>query len=468
MKSFIHSFAKAPFSFIFCLLFSISLWLVFYPGVYSIDSMIFVYQATIGKYYDFQPVLISFLIGIVLRMGGNLSLLTLVQALAGMFGLRQLVLEVGRLFKINNNRRPDALAFAILLLLSSPLTLVPIFLVTLWTDTWLAIFLVWAIATLTNIYQESRNPDRILFYLKISCLVGLLGLAMLVRYNALVLIPVAVLVIERATAHFAVNPRLRLPIAFAPLAMIVLFSAAQSRFLNIVREHDEHFVYALDLASMILRDPSVCHDLSLNSCDMVQGLFPKEFVVGNGAIDNTINQGRGTFSKDYLDLVRYPGLVAEYIREINDHPLLWVSVKVSNYLDYLRPDTSRFFYPELIPNNNIGLAYDPARSVGRTTWFSISDWVSQNPVLRWFSFVHSFWLIMNLLELGVCLFWMAGKHNKDAAFLALILTIPLVYYGSYLLALTASDFRFMYPSTLIIQVISLTILFSLLLRPAKP
>jgi hypothetical protein len=42
--------------------------------------------------------------------------------------------------------------------------------------------------------------------------------------------------------------------------------------------------------------------------------------------------------------------------------------------------------------------------------------------------------------------------------LALIMAIPASYYLSYLIALTASDFRFMYPSTLVMQVSVLTTL----------
>jgi hypothetical protein len=464
MKSFFQISTKAPLSFVFCLIFSTSIWLVLYPGVYSVDSLGMVYAAVHGHYYDWQPVPLPVLLNILLRIGGNPALVTLLQALAGTFGVRQLGIELGRFLKIRRDSHLDLVACTTLLILSSPLSLFPIYMVTLWTDIWLSIFLVWAIAILINIYRESGAPSNNELYLKVPVLVCLLGLALLVRYNGLVLIPLAILVLERTLARADVRPRIRILIALMPLAIVLIFRAYQSRFLQVESDHPEHVVYAVDLASMILQNPAVCHDLSLESCDIVLGAFPNKFIVGNGAIDNTFNQGRGTLSRAFLDLVDYPELLNELQQEVHDHPLLWASVKVSNYLDYLRPDPSRFYYPEHIVDNDLGLSYENSNPAARIAWFSMTDWVSQNPLFRWFSFVHVIWLIINILGMITCLVLAVWKQNKEAAFLALILAIPLTYYFSYLLALTASDFRFMYPSTLILQVMSVAILCSLLVR----
>ena len=106
--------------------------------------------------------------------------------------------------------------------------------------------------------------------------------------------------------------------------------------------------------------------------------------------------------------------------------------------------------------NKFGLSFDTQFDRERNAWFSMTDWTLHNSALRWLFFVHAVWLVINLLELFIC-GWLALRfHNERAGFLGLILLIPAAYYASYMIALTASEFRFMYPSLLIVQVVTLT------------
>lgn len=79
-------------------------------------------------------------------------------------------------------------------------------------------------------------------------------------------------------------------------------------------------------------------------------------------------------------------------------------------------------------------------------------------LLRQFAGVHLLWICINVS--GICiLLTLYYKSGEDMfVFVSVLLSIPLFYYGSYLLAITGLDFRFMYPATLTIQIVALTYL----------
>jgi CHASE2 domain-containing sensor protein len=75
--------------------------------------------------------------------------------------------------------------------------------------------------------------------------------------------------------------------------------------------------------------------------------------------------------------------------------------------------------------------------------------------------VHLPWLVIDVCGIVACILIALRSRQRDKyLFFSIILTIPASYYISYLIAITASDFRFMYPSTLVMQVITLTCMFS--------
>jgi hypothetical protein len=148
---------------------------------------------------------------------------------------------------------------------------------------------------------------------------------------------------------------------------------------------------------------------------------------------------------------------------VQEHTLTWLTVKFLNFVDYLRPVTYRYFYQVQDPNllKEAGLVPGSRFSIFRERIYAELSWVSQNAVLRWFSFVHLPWLVINVLGIFACIIYALRSNQRNKyLFFAIILSIPASYYFSYLIALTASDFRFMYPSTLVIQVFTLTCVFS--------
>ncbi len=82
-------------------------------------------------------------------------------------------------------------------------------------------------------------------------------------------------------------------------------------------------------------------------------------------------------------------------------------------------------------------------------------WVGEQPVLRWISGVHLVWLTVCGAEVIALLGLWAASRRAEYRRLAWVLLIPLGYYLSYLFAAPVHDFRFMVPSTVMVQCVTL-------------
>ncbi len=416
-------------------------------------------------YTDEKALLLPLSLSLLLKVGGTLSLLILIQCLAGFLAVRYLALCLSALFQIENKLR-DLISLLVLFILSFPLSLLFIYLATFWMDTWLGIIMLLASGLLIELYFNAKLSS-IDIKIRVLALIIIIGLALLVRLNAVILYPALCLALERVLHHRSVPVGFRLTIAFYPVLIFLSFMFFQYGVLKVARSHQENTVYALDVASVLKYDPAICEKAILSACDVLSDYYPCNFVVGMGAVDCTYDQAKGLIYRPFYFLRNNSALVTDYWYIIREYTLTWLIVKFLNFSDYLRPVTYRFFYqfqdPALL--KQAGLVPSSMFSILRAKIYSELDWISTNPVLRWFSFAHLPWLIMDVLGIIACsVIALRSIGRSKFLFFALILSIPASYYFSYLIALTASDFRFMYPSTLVMQVITLTCLFSVVAK----
>jgi uncharacterized membrane protein len=82
----------------------------------------------------------------------------------------------------------------------------------------------------------------------------------------------------------------------------------------------------------------------------------------------------------------------------------------------------------------------------------------------WISGLHILWLVLNILAAAYFLIKVFTNSNRKSVFMLLLFLIPLSYYFSYLVAATTPDYRFMYPSTLLMQVLTISLLLSASLK----
>jgi hypothetical protein len=465
MNRFISSI-NYPLSLIYSILISSVTWLIFSPGILSLDSL-YMYLEAAHKfaYTDEKALLLPLSLSLLLKVGGSLSLLILFQCLAGFLAVRYLALCVSALFQIENKLR-DLISLLVLFILSSPLSLLFIYLVTFWMDTWLGIILLLASGLLVELYFNAKLSP-LGFKIRVLMLIFVISLALLVRLNAVILYPALCLALERVLHHRSVPAGFRLTIAFSPVLIFLSFMFFQYGVLNVARSHQEHTVYALDVASVLKYDPVICEKAILSACDVLSDDYPCNFVVGMGAVDCTYDQAKGLIYRPFYFLRNNSALGTDYWYIIREDTLTWLIVKFLNFSDYLRPVTYRYFYQVQDPGllKQADLLASSTFSELRARIYSQLNWISTNPVLRWLSFVHLPWLIMDVLGIIACIVFALRSIGRDKLlFFALILSIPASYYFSYLIALTASDFRFMYPSTLVMQVITLTCLFSVVAK----
>jgi hypothetical protein len=163
----------------------------------------------------------------------------------------------------------------------------------------------------------------------------------------------------------------------------------------------------------------------------------------------------------FMKLFAYPRLEKELLMAAIEHPGLFLTVKILNFLDYLRPDFHRFFFQNRIIPSDIEDMPGQAFASPDSLWFLAARQIHWNPALSWFSYVHGVWLLVNIAALIGVGIRARQLRDRRAIVIWRVLLAPAACYASYLLALTTSEFRFMYPATLAMQVMTLTFVASM-------
>jgi len=439
-------------------------WAIFFPGTMSSDSLYTYNEAINGDFSDVRPPLITFILYLFIKSGGGLGLFTLLECLLGFLGVRRLLMAEAALFGANLIIQ-DWIAVIGLLLLSVPLTPMPVYFVTLWFDSWLAIFLLWSIALLLELLRNTKisvtGPSRSKIY---ATLVSI-TLVISTRWNSLILFLPLIFVWLTILWKNIVSHRKILILAFSPLVFYLLFLIFQYEVIGVKRIHTERFAFALDLASMITYDPAICQSLPLRSCQIIQEKITSEFVVGNGAIDHTMNQGLGTVDPAFAELRLLPSLPQELWLAASHFPGSYLSVKTLNFFDYLRP-RPRYYFQSFLRKNGMGLFMNERFETVRTQYISWLHSIYTHPILKMLSFAHVTWIFANLTGILYCFTFKRKSHIYVV--LGQILLVPILYDLSYMIALTSSDFRYMYPSTLIMQVMTIGLTFTLFAEKINP
>ncbi|HEX9944068.1 MAG TPA: hypothetical protein VGG03_18810 [Thermoanaerobaculia bacterium] len=422
------------------------LWRVFFPGLMSADSIAQYGQALTGQYNDWHPPLMSVILKIVLASGGAIGILMLGQCLAGVFGIRALATACLRFFYGDriSPRRAAWLSFLVLLALLLPVTPLAFHLMTFWKDTWAMVFLLWLCALSLELFLSGPTPKRAL-------LPAVLGAALgMVRHNAVFVLPligwmlwVGVRRSSRAGA---------LALAVAPLAICLTANALIARVFGVEELHTDSAIIALDLVGLCAESRSACDHLP----------WTESHILDESALARYRPGDIGFIFWDepkHVDpsiRADYPRLWSEYLRAIREFPLLLAQVKLEAFETLLGMDRTFYFFHDSIVENPYGLALNPRFAPARRWLSRVTNGVGGHPVLRWLSGVHLVWIVANVLWVIGSLIVSFRSGGEGHRFLACLLLVPLGYAFSYLLATPMHDFRFMYPSTLAVQCVTLS------------
>ena len=403
---------KGSASFFICIILGFIVWVWFYPGTFSVDSLFAYNEALIGRFTDARPPLIAFVLFLFLRAGGTIALFTLLECLLGYLGVRSLLLALTGLFSASRTKQ-EGITSAGLLLLSSPLSPMPVYFVTLWVDSWLAIFLLWTISRTLALLKNGQVAISRSDIVTIIVIGVLITFVMLVRWNSVVLYPVLIMLLCSILIRRFVPPRMLILLAMSPLAAYILFLFFEYKVVRVETQHTEKVSFALDLASMIVYDPSLCTKLELQSCELVKGRITPEFVIGNGAIDHTINQGLRTMEPAFMSLVDSKSLTSDMLQAAMHFPGTYAKVKVLNFIDYMTPKP-RYYFQSFIHPNDLGLYLNARFDTIRSKYVVLLHWVYSNPVLKMFSFAHITWMVFDLGGLLYC--FAMHRHSSSIYF----------------------------------------------------
>jgi hypothetical protein len=416
------------------------IWRIFFPALMSADSFAQFRQAWDGAYTDWHPPLMAIVLHLLFRLGHGIGAVTGVQCVAGMLGVRALVLAWLAAFFGPGvpPRRAEGIAVAVALFLVLPLSPLPFYLATFWKDSWAAVLMLWACAVALRLLARPEASAR-RTGLRVAALILLSALLGMVRHNAIVVLPVAGLVV--ATALWRRSRTLAVVLAAAPLLVSVGGDRAIQELYHVRPVHLERLLMAFDLAGVCDLDARACAELPYTRSHLDLRDLRERYVPGDV----------GRFFVRGLPVLpgaeaRPDPLKAEYLEAFRRFPGLVVKVKVEAFAPLVDPQGNRLLiYPQL-DGNEFGLRLDPRFATVRAALIRATLWAGEkNPLLRLVSGLHLVWLVANVLWIVILV---AFPRRRT---LALVLLMPLAFYLSYLLAAPEPDYRFMYPSTLVLQ-----------------
>ncbi len=429
------------------ILIALAIWRVFFPGLMSADSIDQYGQAVTGNFNDWHPPLLAIAIKVVLELGGAIGLLMLGQCLAGVFGLRALARGCLELFHPDAEPRKVAWrSFAVLVVLLIPLSPLAFYLMTLWKDAWAAVLMLWIGALALDLFRRGATHRRIFGIVTCAVLLGL------VRHNAVVVLPVVGIVLWMGVRRAGASRRSAFAFAASPLVLYLLANPLIDAVFHVKKFHTDSAVMALDLVGLCAEGSAVCDRLP----------WTKAHIVDPGALARYRPGDIGFIFWDvpkHVDpAIRqdYFRLRAEYFRAVEEFPGRFARIKVEAFETLFGLDRTFYFFHPSIVDNPYRLTLNERFAPVRERLIAMATNVSQHPVLRWVSGVHLVWMVVDLVGIVglAALSWRSGDAKyRD---LAAVLLLPAGYYLSYLAATPMFDFRFMYPSTLMVQCVALS------------
>jgi hypothetical protein len=421
-------------------------WRLFFPGLMSQDSISQYGQALAGQYNDWHPPLMAIVLRTALGLGAALGLVMLGQCLAGVFGLRALARECLELLCGERvpPRRAAWLSLLVLLLLLMPWSPLAFYLMTFWKDAWAAILLLWIGALAISLFRRGAERRRVALLVLLSALLGL------VRHNAVAILPILGLVLWLGLRRAGVGRRAALAVAAAPLALWLAANPLIDGVFRVKKMHPDSQVMVLDLVGLCAAGRDICAELPWTRGHVrdeagLAGYRPGDigfiFWDDPSPVDRTMR----------LD---YPRLRAEYLYAVRRFPVELARVKLTAFGTLLGIDKTSYFFHATIVENPYGLKLSDRFAPEREWLRVVVTEVGEGP-WRWLGGVHLVWIGVNVLWLAVLLALSFRPGGERYRFLACLLLVPLGYYLSYLAATPEHDYRFMYPSTLMVQCVTL-------------
>jgi hypothetical protein len=457
------------------------IWQIYYPGLMSPDSIAQYQQAQTGYFNDWHPPLMSIVLWVIMKLGGGISLLIFLQCLLALLGLRRLIYFSILFFSNQSVSKQNAgltATIATILFLTPFLTPFMFFSVIFWKDAWIAVMLLWIVSYLIEMFFNFERLNKKNFAIYILLISVLSALMVLVRHNAFVILPAIGLIF--AVLSVIKFGKKGLAAGILPLLFALILNPLVNNIFNIKPIFLGNEVLASDLVVLLKLYPELAPEYPLTArhqnspilfgidggltwdestegepCPYIQ--CEEMPVVCYGTSTNTSNiNGRNCYMPIGND---NKTLKAEFFKAVTTHPKELIHTKLYLFGWMIHPSGwwhQRVAYD--IIDNPYGLKPNENFSGIRAALNELSWDTSNKWYFVWISGIHVFWIILNSLLVIYAIIRIYFKRDLKSVFLLFLLLIPLSYYFSYVLAAVAQDYRFMYPSTLIMQALVVSII----------
>ncbi len=427
------------------------IWEIFWPGLLSYDSIDHYGQALSFRFNNWHPPFLPLVLSLFFAVGGGISSLLLMQAIFGIVGIYYLFILIYQLDEDSNcscSLRLECLAFSFILLLCSPLTPTIFYFVTYWKDVWAAFFSIWVIIFYLRLIRSSKKSASS-WYLNILMLIFTSICLSLTRKNSIALDPIlTAFSIHALFQRFSIS-KYKAVLIYGTLLILLLSSQhLLVKTLKAVNVNQKNVALELDLLSIAKLDPRALEKMLYTKSNILVGNWAEHLKIGECRSMDVLSQ-QGFISKGYFTKAVNKDLEDEYLEVIKTMPLLLIKVKLLAF-KYLLLEPTRLYYPG-IKENPYGLSLNDSYHGTRDKIYASIDSVLADPWANLLS-RHVVWFAVVMLLLIQCILSLGKTRTRDLNCKTLILAFSLSAYLIYMISSIASDYRYLFPATLLTQI----------------
>jgi hypothetical protein len=331
-----------------------------------------------------------------------------------------------------------------------PLTPYTFYAATIGKEPWFTIALLWGLHHFmaTN-SRDSGGPSSLRCVLMALCFT----LAASFRTNG----PALLLIASCATGFSMRGQRWFVAWAVLPVVFYIAISASISCTLSIERRHVSRILYAFDL----LGYEAVYGDSGGHVAFLDPFLKPgwrEHFQFGH--LVNVAYDKKNKIADLALTAPgNFEALKREYFQILREHPFRMAFVRMRTFVSALGIDWSWEVIPGSFEPLDVGGRYKEDTNHGvASALMRTFDAIRFRRVYRPIVISHAPWLILNIVAAGSAAAFCLRRRTQstEAGFWLVLLCFPLVYSSS-LLFVPSAEYRFMMPSTFLIQAITLAV-----------
>lgn len=436
-------------SLLLTLIAAVAIWIVFYPAIIPSDATDQYGQAKSGHYDSWHPPIMSFVLRLVMHGGLDIGFLVLLQCLAGVLGLRAAIVWEMDLFRDHRSAYTYWATTGIVLLLLSPLTATACYCVTFWKDVWTAIPLIWVLGLSFRLFHKAPQLSPARFVAEFLVLIGVMIFSGLSRHNTLTAAPVMGLLLWTILARR--NIRLGWLAVGIPFVGMMVAEKGLEWALGVRKMCPTHQIKVIDLVGLYVRYPELRSDIPLTSSHLQEGIL-EHFRPGEMGM---MAWGHPEIvSDEYRHCLLggpIPELDEEYVNAWKKHP---VAMIITKYVAFKRLVTIQaYYFHSGVDKNSHGLCQNTRFAPVRERYETALLKIMEVPVISWPSH-HGFWFAVNCVLLIMAGWQMLRRRDLFAAVAVLALLMPMSYSLGYAIATTGLDYRFLLPSTLLLQIMT--------------